>query len=92
MPKFEHINSIADIDKEIAKIELTKKVLRSEMSSTIESVKDGFKPLSIGIEIINLLFHKSSEKKSDLALLVIRVLSYFEISKYAGNWLKKIFN
>lgn len=93
MSKFSHISSIEDLDKEILKTELKKRIIKDDIALRAKSVKEMLKPVTIGWQLVRMLMSNRPSKTpaSMIIKIATEILTTVEASKYAVKFIKRVF-
>lgn len=94
MSKFSHISSVKDIDSEISKTELKKRIIKEDLALKARSAKELLKPATLGWQLVRMFLSKndSSTPASILIKTATEFITTIEASKYSFKLLKKIFS
>lgn len=93
MNKFSHISSIKDIDDEILRTELKKKIIREDLSLRVGTAKQLLRPATFGLQLLQILSTRNTGKSlpSFILRVVTEIINTAEASKYGFKLLKRIF-
>jgi hypothetical protein len=94
MYKFGHINSVKDLDNEILKTELKKRIIKDELALQAKSAREMLKPSAIGRQLLMLVLSNGSSQTPASILLkaAMEIFATVEASKYGFKLLKKVFS
>lgn len=91
--KYNHVKSLKALDKEIAKAELRKDIIRDDFSYRVSNVREMLKPASLGWQLVKAFIPLNRTKTPSAILIktIFEILTTTEAAKYALKLLKKTF-
>lgn len=93
MNKYNHINSVKELDAELARKKLEKQLINQQLSTNVEIVKEAMKPSNLLLLLAQSLTSKKEE--SSLPNLLVRIsseiLKSVQATKYGFKLLNKLF-